>query len=123
MPTEAFVTVMGLRSTSISINKETVDVTNKDSSNQWRELMAGAGVKSLSVSGSGVFTDKANGELVRGDAMGGAFNNYQVVVQLLGTFEGSFDVTSLEYAGEYNGEETYSVSLESAAEPTFTAEP
>ena len=53
---ETFTTIGGLRSTSLTINNESVDVTNKDSSNK-RTMLAAAGVQSISVSGSGVFTD------------------------------------------------------------------
>ena len=44
-------TVAGLRSTSISMNDEAVDVTTKDSSGL-RQLLAGGGVQSFSASGS-----------------------------------------------------------------------
>ena len=50
-------TIGGLRSTSITFNEETVDVTNKDSFGA-RSLLAGGGVQSVSISGSGVFTDE-----------------------------------------------------------------
>ena len=57
-------TIGGLRSTSITLNDESVDITNKDSLGN-RTLLAGAGVNSLSVSGSGVFTDSASEVAVR----------------------------------------------------------
>lgn len=116
-----FVTVGGLRSTSISLNKETVDITNKDSVDQWRELLAGAGVKSASMSGSGVFTDVTTEARVRTDFFSDALTDYQVLVPDFGTFTGAFEVTTLEYAGEYNGEATYSLSLESAGNLIFAA--
>jgi TP901-1 family phage major tail protein len=46
-----FVTVAGLRSRRIAFNAETVDVTHAESTERWRELLAGAGVKRASVSG------------------------------------------------------------------------
>ena len=46
-----FVTVAGLRSRSIAFNTETVDITHAESAGQWRELLAGAGVKHAKVSG------------------------------------------------------------------------
>lgn len=118
---EVFTTVAGLRSNSISINKETVDITNKGSTGQWRELLGGAGVKSVSVSGSGVFLDDASEETVRADIFSDAITNYQILVPDFGTFTGAFEVTSIEYAGEYNGEATYSLSLESAGVIAFAA--
>lgn len=116
-----FVSVGGLRSTSISLNKETVEITNKDSVNQWRELLAGAGVKSVQVSGGGVFTDATTEETVRADFFSDAITDYQVIMPDFGTFTGAFDLSSLEYTGEHNGEAAYSLSLESAGEITFAA--
>ena len=46
-------------------------------------------------------------------------NNYQFLVPDFGTFTGAFQVTSVEYAGEFNGEVTYSMSFESAGAITF----
>ena len=48
-----FQTVAGLRATRISFNAESVDVTSLESEGGWRELLAGAGVKSASISGIG----------------------------------------------------------------------
>lgn len=48
-----FQTIAGLRATRISFNAETVDVTSLESAGGWRELLAGAGVRSAALSGSG----------------------------------------------------------------------
>jgi TP901-1 family phage major tail protein len=126
-------TIGGLRSTSITLNDESVDITNKDSLGN-RTLLAGAGVNSLSVSGSGVFTDSAAEVAVRTafqaqqntsdgtSAQTAAFESFQFRIPNLGTYTGAFQITSLEYAGEYNGEATYSMSFESAGYITFAAE-
>lgn len=53
----AFITVAGLRARTISLNAKTVDATDSDSAGRWRELLAGAGVKSAAVSGQGIFRD------------------------------------------------------------------
>jgi len=115
---ETFTTIGGLRSTSLSVNNESVDITNKDSSNK-RTLLAAAGVQSITVSGSGVFTDVASETTVKTNALADTQNNYQFLVPDFGTFTGAFQVSSLEYAGEYNGEVTYSMSFESAGTITF----
>ena len=47
-----FVTVAGLRARQIAFNAETVDVTHSESAGRWRELLAGAGVRRASISGS-----------------------------------------------------------------------
>lgn len=110
---EVFTTVAGLRDTSISINAETIDVTNKDSS-RVRTLLADAGIKSFSISGSGVFTDSASEQTILTNFSASTFSNYQFIVPDYNTFTGAFQVTSIEYAGSYNGEVTYSMSFESA---------
>jgi len=125
-------TIGGLRSSSITLNDESVDITNKDSLGN-RQLLAGAGVNSLSISGSGVFTDAPSEVAVRtafqaqqnttdgSTGQTAAFETYDFVIPHLGTYQGEFQITSLEYAGEYNGEATYSMSFESAGYITFTA--
>ena len=127
-----YVTVGGLRSTSITLNDESVDITNKDSLGH-RQLLAGGGMNSVSISASCVFTDAATEENVRADffaqqntsdgssAQTASFTNYQFLIPSFGTLTGSFQITSLEYAGEYNGEVTYSMSFESAGYITYAA--
>lgn len=63
-----FATVAGLRTTQLSVNGEAVVVTNKDSGG-WRQLLSGAGVRSVSVSGAGVFTGSAAEARLRGSAL------------------------------------------------------
>jgi TP901-1 family phage major tail protein len=60
-----FTTVAGLRSRRIAFNAETVDITNAESADQWRELLDGAGVKRASISGRGLFKDASTDELMR----------------------------------------------------------
>lgn len=60
-----FVTVAGLRSHSISFNAETVDVSHQESAGQWRELLAGAGLKSAAIRGQGIFKDAQSDATVR----------------------------------------------------------
>jgi TP901-1 family phage major tail protein len=116
-----FTTVAGLRTRRLAFNAETVDVTNAESSNRWRELLDGAGVKRASVSGRGLFKDAATDALMRQTFFDGTIVAYQIVIPDFGTVQGAFQLTSLEFAGEHNGEVTYDVALESAGELTFTA--
>lgn len=116
-----FVTVAGLRNRSLSLNARPADITTADSANGWREMLDGAGVKSASVSGAGVFRDDAADETVRGYFFNGSVRNWQVIVPNFGIIQGAFQITGLDYAGEYDGEATYSLSLESAGALSFTA--
>ena len=116
-----YTTVAGLRTRRISFNAEAVDITHAESANRWRELLDGAGVKRASVSGRGLFRDASSDVLIRQTFFEGAIINYQIVIPSFGTIQGPFQIGSLEFAGEHNGELTYDMSLESAGEVAFTA--
>ena len=120
-------TIGGLRSTSMTINGEAVDITSKDSNafissgnDKARDLLQGGGVRSLTISASGVFTDSSTENILRGFAFDGAIQNYDLVFSDGSKIAGAFLITSYERAGEFNGEETYSVTLESSNTITYT---
>ncbi|MCB2134786.1 MAG: phage major tail protein, TP901-1 family [Rhodobacteraceae bacterium] len=116
-----FTTIAGLRATRISFNAETVDVTSLESQGGWRELLGGAGVRSASVSGSGVFVDSSTDDRARQIFFAGTVEVFQIIIPDFGIVEGPFQITAIEYAGSYNGEATYELSLASAGVLTFTA--
>lgn len=120
-------TVGGMRSTSMSINGEMVDITTKDSNafvtsgnDKARDILQGGGIRSMSISASGVFTDSSTENLVRGFAFDGSIQNYDLIFGDGSKVAGAFLITSYERAGEYNGEETYSLTLESHNTITYT---
>lgn len=117
----AFVTVAGLRSRTIAFNAESVDVTHSESSGQWRELLAGAGVKTARITGAGIFKDAASDETVRGYFFNGAIRDWQVVVPDFGTLTGPFHISSLELTGRHDSEVSFELALESAGELVFAA--
>ena len=108
-----YATVAGLRTTQLSINGELVAITSKESGG-WRELLSGAGVRSVSVSGAGVFTGSAAETRIKGSALSGALDDYRLSFESGDTMTGKFLVTRLDYAGDFNGERSYTVSLESS---------
>lgn len=116
-----FTTIAGLRTRRLAFNAETVDITNAESSNRWRELLDGPGVKRASVSGRGLFKDATTDAAMRQTFFDGSVLQYQIVIPDFGTVQGPFQLANLEIAGEHNGEVTYDVALESAGELTFTA--
>lgn len=116
-----FETIAGLRATRVSFNAETVDVTSLESQGGWRELLAGAGVRSCSISGSGVFKDEGTDERARQLFFDGEVPDFQIIIPDFGVIEGPFQVTAIEYAGSHNGEATYEMSLASASALTFVA--
>ena len=116
-----YTTVAGLRANRLSFNTESVDTTHAESAGRWRELLDGAGIKRAAVAGRGLFKDAASDALMRQTFFDGAVKNFQIVIPDFGTVAGAFQITSLEFAGEHNGEVTYDVSMESAGALTFAA--
>lgn len=108
-----YATVAGLRTTQLSVNGEAVAITHKESGG-WRELLSGAGVRSVSVSAAGVFTGSAAEAQVRGSALAGTIDDYRLTFEGGETMTGRFLVTRLDYAGDYNGERSYTIALESS---------
>lgn len=114
-------TVAGLRSRRLAFNAASVDITDAESAGRWRELLEGAGVKKASVSGSGIFKDQASDATVRSTFFAGSILDWQVVIPDFGAVSGRFQITALEYAGQYNGEVMFDLALESAGPLTFGA--
>lgn len=118
---EVFTTIAGMKSTGLSINNEMIDITNKDNA-AWRKLEWG-GIKSMSISLSGVMQDHATVKTLMAAIMskvGADKRNFQLISGLGYKFQGSFFIASFEPSGDVGKEETYSIKLESADEPTFT---
>jgi len=118
---EVFATVAGLRATTLAFNAQNVDATSSESADMWRELLAGAGVKSATISGSGVFKDAASDAALRTAFFNQALCNWQIVIPDFGTVSGPFKLASLQYEGPYDGELKLSLSLASAGALTFTS--
>lgn len=106
-------TVAGLRTTQLSINGDAVVVTNKGSGG-WRELLSGAGVRSVSVSGAGVFTGSAAEMRIKASALAGTLDDYELSFESGERLRGRFLVARLDYAGDFNGERSYTLALESS---------
>jgi TP901-1 family phage major tail protein len=108
-----YATIAGMRTTQMSVNGEAVNVTSKDSGG-WRELLSGAGVRSVSVAASGIFTGSAAEVRVKANALSGAIDDYELSFESGERMRGRFLLTRLDYAGDYNGERTYALALESS---------
>lgn len=116
-----FETVAGLRTHTLAFNAESVDVTHQESAGAWRELLAGAGLKSANIRGSGIFKDAPSDETVRALFFEGALRDWQVIVPDFGIVTGPFQITALEIAGRHDAEVTFELALESAGLLAFAA--
>ncbi|MGK2911830.1 MAG: phage tail tube protein [Sphingobium sp.] len=108
-----YATVAGLRTTQMSVSGEAVNITSKDSGG-WRELLSGAGIRAVSVSAAGLFTGSAAEVRLRNHALSGTIDDYQLSFESGERMQGRFLITRLDYAGDYNAERNYTLSLESS---------
>jgi TP901-1 family phage major tail protein len=117
--TPAFISVAGLRARTIALAAKAIDGTAADSPGAWRELIPGAGLKEVTVSGSGVFRDAASDGLIRASFFNQDKRNWQLILPDFGTLTGPFLISALEYGGTHDGEATFSITLSSAGEISF----
>ena len=121
---EVFTALAGINSKSITINNSAIDVTTPDSSSPGGALWSQSlnGLKSVSLSGDGVFLDETAEARLNTVAMAAdPVANFEIVVPDFGTYAGEFRVTSLDLGGETEGAVTFSASMESNGAVTFTA--
>jgi TP901-1 family phage major tail protein len=116
----SFTTVAGLRTSSLSFNAQSVDSTSQESVGAWRELLAGAGLKSAGLRGQGIFKDAASDATLRGYFFNSTIVNWQAIIPDFGIIQGLFQITALEFSGRHDGEVTFDLSMESAGPLTFT---
>jgi TP901-1 family phage major tail protein len=109
----AYQTVAGLRTTQMSINGDTVVITHKESGG-WRDLLSGAGTRSVSVSAAGIFLASTAESAVRSHALAGTLDNYELSFEDGDRLRERFLVQRLDYAGDFNGERNYTLQLESS---------
>lgn len=117
---EVFKTVGGLRSKGFSFASDAIDASNHGT-NQWREVLNGAGVRSVSISGSGVYTNHTEFKRVRNNAFANRLTKLAFIDVILGEiYSGCFKLTSVEGSGDYDGESSYSLSAESSGKVTVS---
>lgn len=117
--TTPYVTIGGMRSTSMSLTVNGIDVTNK-SNMPWRTLIEG-GIQSMDLSADGVWNDDATLADMQALAMQGRIRNLQIVSGEGDTWTGSFQVQKFDRAGPHDKEETWSITLASSGPVVFTA--
>ena len=117
--TGTFITVAGLRANTLTFNSEVVDASSQDSAGAWKELLAGAGLKSAQIKGQGIFKNAASDATIRGYFFNGTIVNWQIVIPSFGTVSGPFQIAALDFSGRHDGEVTFDLSLVSAGQLTF----
>ncbi len=116
-----YVNIGGFQSNSITINGEPVEITSKDSEG-FKEYLPGAGLRSLSLSGDGVFVSDAAFLKAHDHMEQRTLADCKIILPGLGDYTGNFAIMSIDMSGSHNEAVTYSISLESSGTFTFTPE-
>jgi TP901-1 family phage major tail protein len=118
---ETYDSIAGSRTLTASLGAEAIEITNHDSS-QFKELLDASGIKSASLSVDGVFYDDVSLQLAEVVLLAQSLRNWRVYFNGTDTdyLSGSFKLTSLERSGDYNNEQSWSISLESSGSFSVT---
>lgn len=112
----------GLRTTSLTMNNEIVDVSTKETDG-WRELLEDGSLKFFSIACEGFFKDSATDAILRHNAFNNLIDEYTFEFPNRDTIVCDFQITGYTRSGEVAGVETYSLTFESTGEPTIITAP
>lgn len=114
------VAIAGARSDGLTVNQGMIDITDKDDAGV-RTLLGEVATWSISGTLSGVLKGTTLIDLVD-DPTASPLNDFEIELTGIGTWAGSFMITSLEVSGE-DGENpaTFSCNIESSGTVTWTA--
>ena len=118
-PTDAGAPVTGMRTKSITINNEPIDITTDDDSG-FRTLLADdPAQRSISMSVEGITKDD---ELIKLATAGGSnlISEYTMTFPGLGSITGDFFIGTIELGAPYNEAVTFTATIESSGEFVYT---
>ena len=118
-----YTTAAGFRANRVTFSGQGIDATSGDSVGRWREMIAAHGTRNMDLSGDGVIRTSTPDTIapLQEAAFGTGIIKAQGEVPGLGTFEGDFYLSNMEFSGNHDGEAQYSFTLQSAGEISFTA--
>lgn len=109
----------GLKTTKLTMNNKTTDVSTKDTDG-WRELLEDGSLKFFTITGSGIFKDSSTDATIRNYVFNNTLNIFTFIFPNGDTIESEFQITAYERSGDVEGAETYTITLESTGVPTIT---
>ena len=109
----SYVVVAGARTDSMTFNNEAIDITDKDDAGV-RTYLDDIGVKSMSLSCTGVATASTFSALAAAATSDSALHAFEIDMGSFATYTGSFFITSFEATGEQADTITFTLSLESS---------
>ena len=109
--TGVFATVAAMKTTTMTISNETVDVTSKG--DLQRELLENCGIQSVSIKAQGCISSADSYKKISYAANTGEILNVKINSSNGETYSGGFILSAFETSGEYNKDGLYSITLES----------
>jgi TP901-1 family phage major tail protein len=118
---DPLVAIAALRAKTMTLGNEVIDVTTDDDAG-FRALLDDPGTKTLDMSFEGITKDVASMNTLIALAMSGAsiVDTFSITFPKIGTMAGPFALSSLEIGAPYNEGSTFSASIQSAGEFTWT---
>lgn len=111
--------IAGLRENAISFDGSPVDITSK-SAEGFRTLADFAGMKSFDISASGILEDAVFRDLVSDEDSTLLLTDVTIEYADGGEIACDVYIASCEFAGAHDGENTYTLSLQSSGKWTWT---
>ena len=118
-PTNGGASVIGVRTKSITINNEPIDITSDDDNGFRTLLNEDPAERSIDFSAEGILKDA---QLINLASAGGSMliSEYEMDIPGVGKFTGDFYFGNIEIGAEYNEAVTFSAEIQSSGEFTFT---
>lgn len=113
--------IAGARTTNLTINNEPIDITDKDDDG-WRTMLADVGVRNVDATVEGVIKDATLIGIALGSGENVLLDDITIDLDGLGEFAGDFFLQGLEIGGEQADAVTFSATLQSSGQITFTPE-
>lgn len=116
----SYVPVGGLRPKTLKFDETNVDVTTADSSGRWREMLNGAGVRSVEIDGSGIYERDSGIKLVLAAFNNGALATMRFAHSGIGIqVDAVFVVDSISIENPYDNASNFSIRMQSAGAVTL----
>jgi len=112
--------IAAVQSKGVSINNEPVDITSDDD-DAWRTVLAEPGLRSIDIDVSGVTTDDILLDAISDGTSSVALQVIEIEYPSGALHNGNFSLNNLTRTGESAGAVTFSATLASSGEITYTA--
>ncbi|MBE8219822.1 MAG: phage major tail protein, TP901-1 family [Alphaproteobacteria bacterium] len=112
-------TVAGLRTQSLTFNANPIDTSSADSASRWRTFLAESGMRDMNLQGQGLFSNAASDLMFRELFFSGGHLNMEIILPSYGKILGQFAIAELQYLGDYDGEMSWRIELQSSGALSF----